>query len=246
MRIAIITLFPEILQSLQYGITGRAIKNDLLNIECWNPRDYATDNHATVDDKPYGGGPGMVMMVEPIRAAINAAKESLGADTKVIYLSPQGRQLNHDGVIELKSHEKLILLAGRYEGVDQRLITQEVDEQWSIGDYVLSGGELAACVMIDAVTRFIPGALGDEDSAQQDSFVDGLLDYPHYTRPETVAGEAVPKVLLGGDHRAIAQWRLQQALGNTWRYRPDLLEQYELTDEQQQLLTAFIKGESHE
>lgn len=241
MEIGVVTLLPEILQSLLYGITGRAIEKDLVNIECWNPRDYANDNYSTVDDKPYGGGPGMVMMVEPTRTAIKAAKQQLGADAKVIYLSPKGRKLDHAGVMELSRQEKLIFLAGRYEGIDERLVTLEVDEQWSIGDYVLSGGELAACVMIDAITRFLPGALGDDDSAQQDSFVDGLLDYPCYTRPEVVEGLAVPKVLLSGDHKAIATWRLQQALGDTWRHRPDLLEQYVLTTEEQQLLNEFIK-----
>lgn len=246
MKIGVITLFPEILQSLQYGITGRALNNHLLELQCWNPRDYTTDKHSSVDDKPYGGGPGMVIMFEPIKAAIDAAKATLGDDTKVIYLSPQGRQFDHKTAVKLSGQNKLLFLAGRYEGIDQRVIDTLVDEQWSIGDYVLSGGELAACVMIDAITRQLPGALGDEDSAQQDSFVDGLLDYQHYTRPETIAGLTVPKVLLSGDHKMIAKWRKTQALGNTWKYRPDLLEQYVVTDEQQQLLAEFIKGENHE
>lgn len=242
-QFGVITLLPEILQSLNYGVTGRAIKNKLISLQCWNPRDYATDNYGTVDDKPYGGGPGMVMMVEPIRAAIHDAKQTLGNDTKVIYLSPQGQKFDHASAVECSREKKLIFLAGRYEGIDERLIELEVDEQWSIGDYVLTGGELAAAVMIDCITRLLSGALGDEDSAQQDSFVEGLLDHPHYTRPEVVAGLKVPEVLLGGDHKAIKKWRLQQALGNTWRYRPDLLENYELTNEAQQLLADFIKGE---
>ncbi len=171
MRFGVITLLPEILHSLNYGVTGRAIKNELISLQCWNPRDYATDNYGTVDDKPYGGGPGMVMMVEPIRAAIHDAKQTLGDETKVIYLSPQGRKFDHAGAIELSCQKELIFLAGRYEGIDERLLELEVDEQWSIGDYVLTGGELATSVMIDAITRLLPGVLGDEDSAQQDSFV---------------------------------------------------------------------------
>lgn len=246
MKCGVVTLFPEIIQNLQYGITGRAIENKLLELNCWNPRDYASDKYGSVDDKPYGGGPGMVMMVDPIRAAINAAKQQMGNAAKVIYVTPQGRKLDHAGVMELSCQENLIFLAGRYEGIDERLLTLEVDEQWSIGDYVLSGGELAVCVMLDAIIRQLPGALGDDDSAQQDSFVAGLLDYPHYTRPETVAELTVPKVLLSGDHRAIATWRLQQALGKTWRYRPDLLEQYKLNDEERLLLNAFIQGDNNE
>ena len=246
MQFAVITLFPEMLQSLQYGITGRALTKGLVSVQCWNPRDYTEDAHQTVDDVPYGGGPGMVLKYQPVALAIEAAKQSLGKKAKVIYLSPQGRKLDHAGVKELSNESPLIFLAGRYEGIDQRLIDEVVDEQWSIGDYVLSGGEFAACVMIDAITRLLPDVLGDAQSAVEDSFVNGLLDHPHYTRPEIIADSAVPKVLLSGDHKAIADWRMQQALGNTWRYRPDLLEKLVLTDDQRLLLSAFIKGENDE
>ena len=211
--------------SLKYGITGRALKNNLLQMQFWNPRDFTQDKHHTVDDRPYGGGPGMVMMVKPLQDAIHAAKQALGDDTKVIYLSPQGRQLNHQGVEQIALNENLILLAGRYEGIDERLIDLEVDEEWSIGDYVVTGGELPAMVLIDAVTRLIPGALGHEDSAKQDSFTDGLLDYPHYTRPKEIAGVKVPSVLLEGNHEAIRQWRLKQAMERTTKRRPDLLNE---------------------
>lgn len=228
-------------QSLDYGITGRAKKLGLINVDLWNPREFTKDKHKTVDDRPYGGGPGMVMMVEPLREAIKAAKTALGKNTKVIYLSPQGRTLDQGGVFELANRPELILVSARYEGVDERLLMTEVDEEWSIGDYILSGGELAAMVLIDALTRVIPGALGDDASAQQDSFVNNLLDYPHYTRPETVADLEVPAVLLSGDHQAIAKWRLKQSLGRTWLRRPDLLVDYTLTAEQQILLDEFIR-----
>jgi tRNA (guanine37-N1)-methyltransferase len=246
MQYGVITLFPEIMQSLQYGVVGRALNKNLISVQCWNPRDFANDNYQTVDDVPYGGGPGMVLKYQPVADATKTAKQSLGTQSKVIYLSPQGRKLDHQGVKQLAAESPLIFLAGRYEGIDQRVIDNIVDEQWSLGDYVLSGGELAACVMIDCITRLLPGVLGDEQSAQQDSFVEGLLDHSHYTRPETIANMVVPNVLLSGDHQAIANWRLQQALGNTWRYRPDLLEKLALTDEQRLLLDAFIQGENHE
>ena len=225
-----------------YGIPARAAEKQLLEIWCWNPRDYTHDRHRTVDDRPYGGGPGMVMKIEPLRAAIQDARQQVEAQTglrpKVIYLSPQGKTLDQQAV-QVLVQQQLILVAGRYEGIDERLIQLEVDEEWSIGDYVLSGGELAAMVIIDAMTRLIPGALGDEDSAQQDSFMDGLLDCPHYTRPEVYEDMKVPEVLLGGNHQAIAEWRHKQAIGRTWQRRPDLLEKVELDDEASELLAEF-------
>lgn len=237
---AVITLFPEMLAAVRdYGVTGRAMKSGLVRMDTWNPRAYATDAHRSVDDRPYGGGPGMVMMVAPLRAALQAARTAMPEGARVIHLTPQGRLLDQAGVLELAAHECLILLAGRYEGIDERLIDSEVDEEWSIGDYVLSGGELAAMVLIDAITRTLPGVLGDADSAREDSFRNGLLDYPHYTRPEELAGRRVPEVLLSGNHEKIRRWRLQQALGRTWLRRPELLEKLELDEEQRALLEAF-------
>ena len=233
MRVDVVTLFPAMFDALtQHGVTGRAIQRGVLQLGLWNVRDYAHDRHRTVDDRPYGGGPGMVMQVQPLRDAIHAAQAADSTPARVIYLSPQGRRLDQAGVRELAAVPRMILVAGRYEGVDERVLQANIDEEWSIGDYVLSGGELAAMVMIDAVARLLPGVLGHEDSAQQDSFgssnggVDGpgLLDYPHYTRPEEVDGVRVPEVLLSGDHQAIACWRQKQALGRTWLRRPDLLE----------------------
>jgi len=242
MRIDVVTLFPDMVRSLaEYGVTGRAIERGLVELVAWNPRDYTHDRHRTVDDRPYGGGPGMVLKVEPLRQAIRAARAAAGGSSRVAYLSPQGRRLDQRGVEELAQRPGMILIAGRYEGMDERLVETEVDEEWSIGDYVLSGGELAAMVMIDALTRLMPGALGDEDSAQQDSFVDGLLDYPHYTRPEVIDDMAVPQVLLGGNHADIARWRQKQALGRTWLRRPDLLEALQLNEEQRRLLDEFIR-----
>lgn len=239
MRIDVVTLFPELVRALtEHGIPRRAAERGLLRLETWNPRDFTHDRHRTVDDRPYGGGPGMVMRVEPLQAAIRAARQA-GTAAPVIYLSPQGRRLDQAGVRELAARPRLILVAGRYEGIDERLIEAEVDEEWSIGDYVLSGGELAAMVLADAVTRLLPGALGDADSADQDSFMEGLLDYPHYTRPEAVDGRRVPEVLLGGNHADIERWRRQQALGRTWERRPDLLGQLELDEEQQALLAEY-------
>jgi tRNA (guanine37-N1)-methyltransferase len=241
MRIDVVTLFPEMLDAvIDSGITSRAVDNKLLSIQAWNPRDYTTDTHRTVDDRPYGGGPGMVMKVEPLRAAIREARAQAPEGARVIHLSPQGRKLDQAGLRELADLPGLVLVASRYEGVDERLINAEIDEEWSLGDYVLSGGELAAMVLIDGVTRLLPGALGHEDSADQDSFSDGLLDYPHYTRPEAVDGESVPAVLASGDHQAIHRWRQKQALGRTWLRRPDLLEGLDLDAEQQLLLEEFI------
>lgn len=244
MNIQVVTLFPEMVQNLlQFGVTGRAVERKLLQVGTSNPRDHATDKHKTVDDRPYGGGPGMVMKVETLRAAIHAAKARLGDGAKVIYLSPQGRPLDQDGVRELSQRAGMVLVAGRYEGVDERLIETEVDEEWSIGDYVLSGGELAALVMIDALARLIPGALNDEESAAQDSFMNGLLDCPHYTRPEEIDSRRVPDVLISGDHAAIRRWRMQQMLGRTWQRRPDLLQGLALSEEQEKLLADFIRAQ---
>ena len=240
MRFDLVTLLPEMVDNVaEAGVLGRAIKKGLIQLKCWNPRDYTHDRHRTVDDRPYGGGPGMLMKVEPLRDAIHAARKAAGEQARVIYLSPQGRTLDQAGVKELAQYSELILIAGRYEGIDERIIETEVDEEWSIGDYVLSGGELAALVMIDAVARMIPGVLGDAESAEQDSFMDGLLDCPHYTRPEVIDGRAVPEVLLGGNHQVIAQWRMKQALGRTWLRRPELLNEFTLSNEQQRLLQEF-------
>lgn len=239
MRFDVITLFPDMVDhAARFGVIGRARERGLMRLVLWNPRDFTCDRHRTVDDRPYGGGPGMVMKVQPLRDAIRAAKAA-GEAAPVVYLSPQGRRLDQAAVKRFAGMKRLVLLAGRYEGVDQRLLDNEVDEEWSIGDYVLSGGELAALVVIDAVTRLCPGVLGDADSAEQDSYVDGLLDYPHYTRPEEIDGRRVPEVLLSGDHRAIACWRRKQALGRTWLRRPDLLAKRELTAEDQVLLEEF-------
>ena len=251
MRIDVISLFPEMFNAVtQHGITRRALESHLLDVQVWNPRDYTTDNHRTVDDRPYGGGPGMVMMVEPLRKAIQHARQAsekdIGERARLIYLSPQGRRVDQHLFEEVSGAKGIMLLAGRYEGIDERLVDLEVDEEWSIGDYVLSGGELAAMVIIDGVTRLLPGALGHEDSAGQDSFVDGLLDYPHFTRPEEIDGRCVPEVLLSGDHKAIERWRTKLALGRTWSRRPDLLEQLQLTDYQKELLEEYIREQNLE
>lgn len=242
MQFAVITLFPEILQAItEFGITGRAVKKGIIEVSSWNPRDYTEDKHHTVDDRSYGGGPGMVMMMPPVCAAISDARRVIGGKSRVIHLTPQGRRLDQAGVQELAAQDNLILLAGRYEGIDERVIETEVDEEWSIGDYVISGGELAAMVLIDTVTRTLPGVLGHNDSAREDSFFDGLLDYPHYTRPEEFDGKRVPEVLLSGDHEKIRRWRLKQALGRTWLRRPELLEYLDLDSEQVELLEEFKK-----
>ena len=246
MWIGVISLFPEMFRAIsENGVTGRAIKHNLLSIQCWNPRDFTLDKHRTVDDRPYGGGPGMLMMVQPLRDAINAAKQTAreaGHEAKVIYLSPQGRRLDHQGAQSLSSSQALILVAGRYEGIDERIIESLIDEEWSVGDYVLSGGELPAMILMDAVVRFVPGVLGHSQSAEQDSFADGLLDCPHYTRPEVLDGKQVPSVLLSGDHEKIRQWRLTQSLQRTKQRRPDLLKDLALTDEQAKLLAALDSG----
>jgi len=246
MWLGIITLFPEMFSALtDFGVTGRAFRDNKAQINLWNPRDFTTDKHRTVDDRPFGGGPGMLMKVEPLAKAVAAAKAAsiiAGDDSqpaKVIYLSPQGRPLKQQGVIELAARKKLILVAGRYEGIDERLIEAVIDEEWSLGDFVLSGGELPAMCFIDAMLRLQPGVLGHKNSADEDSFSDGLLDCPHYTRPEVLDGQAVPKVLLSGDHKAIATWRHQQALGRTWQRRPELLNEDKLTRDELKLLNSF-------
>ena len=237
MFIGIITLFPEMFKAItEFGVTGRAVKHNLLQVQCYNPRDFTHDKHKTVDDRPYGGGPGMLMMVQPLRDAIHSAKADAGEGVKMIYLSPQGRKLEQAGVKELSLNSKMILVCGRYEGIDERLIQSEIDEEWSVGDYVLTGGELPAMTLIDAVARFIPGVLGKQESAQEDSFADGLLDCPHYTRPEVLDGLTVPPVLMSGNHAEIRKWRLIQSLERTWLRRPELLESLSLTDEQRKLL----------
>lgn len=239
MKFDIVTLFPEMVESVaNIGVLGRAIKNGQIQLNSWNPRDYTTDKHRTVDDRPYGGGPGMLMKVQPLKLAIEDAKQA-APQSRVIYMSPQGKTITQQDVIKLAEQPGLILIAGRYEGIDERIIETHVDEEWSIGDYVLSGGELPALVLIDAIARMIPGVLGDAQSAQQDSFMQGLLDCPHYTRPEEIDGCTVPQVLLSGNHRDIDRWRLQQSLGRSWLRRPDLIEALNLTEEQKQLLEAF-------
>jgi tRNA (guanine37-N1)-methyltransferase len=240
MHIEVITLFPDAFKAMSsLGVTGRAIEDGKIDVRVKNPRDFALDRHRSVDDRPYGGGPGMVMTVEPLRSTIGAAKAESSDQCKVSLLSPQGRKLDQDAIKELAARPGLILVCGRYEGLDERLIELEVDEEWSIGDYVISGGELAAAVLIDAVARLIPGVLGDVESALQDSFMDGILDHPHFSRPESIEDLAVPPVLLSGDHEAIRQWRRKQALGRTWLRRPELLDKAELDEEARVLLSEF-------
>jgi len=242
----VITLFPQMFEAVTgCGITGRAWERGLYRLQLWNPREFADNSYRTVDDRPYGGGPGMVMMAAPLEKSVTAARErqkSAGVRrTRVVYLTPQGRLLDHGLVMDLAAGNGLVLLAGRYEGVDERLIGRQVDDEVSIGDYVLSGGELAAMVVMDCIVRQMPGALGDADSASQDSFAEDLLDCPHYTRPEEYEGERVPPVLLSGNHAEIARWRLKQALGRTWRRRPDLLKKRALTDVERALLEEYRK-----
>lgn len=242
MRFDVVTLFPDLCEAISgYGVSGRAIREGRIRLCTWNPRDYAHDRHRTVDARPYGGGPGMLMKIEPLRDAIQAARAAAPAGTKVLYLSPQGRRLDQAGVRLLAERAGSILVAGRYEGIDERLINAEVDEEWSVGDFVLSGGELPAMMLVDAVSRLVPGTLGHKDSAQEDSFSDGLLDCPHYTRPEVFEASAVPEVLLSGDHERIRRWRLQQSLGRTWLRRPDLLEDRVMTPEDECLLAEFVR-----
>lgn len=241
MRFDIVSLFPGMFDALREGIPGRALEQGLAELVLWNPRNYTRDVHRTVDDRPYGGGPGMVMKVEPLQSAIEAACAA-APDSPVVYLSPQGRRFDQAGARRMAGLPGIILVAGRYEGIDERLVETLVDEEWSIGDYVLSGGELAAMVMMDSIIRLLPGALGHADSAEQDSFTGGLLDCPHYTRPGKVLGREVPEVLISGDHARIRRWRLQQALGRTWLRRPDLLQGRELSEEEQKLLADFKRS----
>jgi tRNA (guanine37-N1)-methyltransferase len=242
MRIALVSLFPEMFAAVgEHGVTGRAFRQGQASLTCCNPRDYTADKHRTVDDRPYGGGPGMLMKIDPLQQAIAAARDEAGQNARIIYLSPQGRPFHHGKAMELAQLEGFVLVAGRYEGVDERLIESEVDEELSIGDYVLSGGELAAMVVIDAVTRQLPGVLGHESSAGEDSFADGLLDCPHYTRPETYQEMSVPEVLLSGNHEEIRRWRLKQALGRTLERRPELLQDRAMTAEEETLLADYIR-----
>lgn len=245
LRFDVVTLFPEMFAALTAsGITRRALERGLWRIECWNPRQWTQDVHRTVDDRPYGGGPGMVMMASPLEQAILAAKVGAGGTAKVIYLSPQGARIDQHRVAELAASNGAILLCGRYEGIDERLVERCVDEELSLGDFVLSGGELAAMALMDACIRQLPGALNDGASAVEDSFAAGLLDCPHYTRPEVYEGCEVPDVLLSGNHERIRRWRLKQALGRTWQRRPDLLETRVLSSEEADLLAEF-KREGH-
>jgi tRNA (guanine37-N1)-methyltransferase len=240
----VVTIFPAMFDAVaEAGVIGRARDKGIYQLVAWNPRDFAQNAYRTVDDRPYGGGPGMVMMAEPVGRALGAAKQrqkSAGVrEPRVIHLTPQGRLLNHQLVMELAGQQGLVLLAGRYEGVDERIAASEIDDEISIGDYVLSGGELAAMVLIDCIVRQLPGVLGDAESASQDSFVNGLLDCPHYTRPESYAGQKVPPVLMSGNHADISRWRLKQAVGRTWQRRPDLLEKRKLSDDERKLLEEF-------
>lgn len=241
MWIGVVSLFPEMFKAItDYGISRRAVENGLLTLEVWNPREFTEDKHRTVDDKPYGGGPGMLMKVQPLKDAINAAKNKTQEQCPVIYLSPQGKPLEQADLASLAMLPEMILVAGRYEGIDERLIESAIDMEVSIGDFVASGGELPAMLLIDGVTRLLPGAVGDAGSVEQDSFSNGLLDYPQYTRPETEDGLTVPEVLMSGDHGQIARWRKMQSLGRTYKKRPDLITARTLTEEEKQLLDEYL------
>ena len=247
MEISVVSLFPEMVNEIAgYGVVGRAIDNGIVGLACVNPRDFATDRHRTVDDRPYGGGPGMVMKFEPVAAAVEQAKETMPEGSVVVCMSPQGKPFDQAAAQRLAKLPGIILLAGRYEGLDERLIEAVIDEEISLGDYVLSGGEIAAMAVIDAVARLLPGVLGDDESAVQDSFSDGLLDHPHYTRPEVIDGRQVPEVLLSGDHARIDRWRRKQSIGRSFRRRPELIENLQLDDEQQALLAEFLQENSDE
>lgn len=242
MQMQVVTLFPQMVNAVaEYGVVGRAVERGIMALQFQDPREYTDDVHRTVDDRPYGGGPGMVMKYEPAAAAIRAAKSAMPPGSPVVCLSPQGAVFDQAAAKRFAQLPGIILLSGRYEGIDERLIESDVDEELSLGDFVLSGGEIAAMAVIDAVVRLLPGVLGDEASAEQDSFMDGLLDHPHYTRPEEVEGRRVPDVLLSGDHARIARWRYQQALGRSFVRRPDLVERLNLTDEQQHVLDEYLK-----
>ncbi|MGR8918704.1 MAG: tRNA (guanosine(37)-N1)-methyltransferase TrmD [Gammaproteobacteria bacterium] len=244
MRFTVVSLFPELIEACAAaGVLGRACRAGIVDVAVVNPRDFAVNRHGSVDDAPYGGGPGMVLRPEPLRAAIREARARAAAPAHVAYLSPQGRRFEQRAIGELARHEHLVLLAGRYEGIDERVVLHDVDSEWSLGDYVVSGGELPAMIIVDAITRTLPGALGDERSAVEDSFSDGLLDHPHYTRPEIVDGDRVPSVLLSGDHAAIERWRRRQRLERTLARRPDLLEARELEPEEVALLEDIRRGQ---
>jgi tRNA (guanine37-N1)-methyltransferase len=246
MRIAVVTLFPVMVrEALAHGVLGRALERGILEVDCYDPRDHATDAHRTVDDRSYGGGPGMVLKVEPLRSALRSAAAALPAGSRRVYLGADGLRFEQGLAREASGWPGLVLVAGRYEGVDERFIERETDEQWSIGDYVLSGGEVPALAVIDAIARLLPGTLGSEESVVQESFSDGLVDWPHYTRPPAVDGQAVPAVLMSGDHAAIHRWRLQQALGRTWLRRPELLERRGMSDEERGLLEEFKIERAH-
>jgi len=241
MRFDVVTLFPELVREVtRHGVTGRAHERGLFSLETWNPRDETEDVHRAVDDRPFGGGPGMLMQVRPLRSALRRAAGAAPRGARRIFLGPQGRPLDQRALADMARAPGLVVLAGRYEGVDERILERDIDEEWSLGDFVLSGGELAAMALIDGVVRLLPGALGDEQSAGSDSFADGLLEGPQYTRPEDIDGQRVPPVLLSGDHRAIARWRRKQALGRTWLRRPDLLAARELEARDRRLLDEFI------
>lgn len=240
MWLGLITLFPDMFSALNHGIPARAQKQGLLQLNTWNPRDFATDKHRSVDDHPYGGGPGMLMMTGPLIAAIRAAKAAAPTPPTTIYLSPQGKRFDQAAAEHFSKKEALIFVSGRYEGIDERVINTDIDECWSLGDFILSGGELAAMTIIDAITRLLPGALGDANSAANDSLSTGLLEYPQYTRPDIFEGQAVPAVLLSGNHAAIARWRLKQSLGRTYLNRPDLLEKRTLSKTEAELLAEFL------
>lgn len=241
MKIHVISLFPDMVRDASsIGVGGRALENELVSLECTSPRDFTTDNYQTVDDRPYGGGPGMVLKVEPMTAAIQAARKAMPAGSQVVFLGPQGRVFNQKIAREMAELPGIVLVAGRYEGFDERLLDSQADDELSLGDYVISGGEMAALVVMDAVIRLLPDVLGDEESAKQDSFSDELLDCPHYTRPELVDGMQVPEVLLQGNHAAIRRWRLKQSLGRTWSRRPELLQHRQLTDDEQELLQEYV------
>jgi tRNA (guanine37-N1)-methyltransferase len=243
MRIAVVSLFPSMLrEALAHGVLGRALERGLVQVDCFDPREHTADVHRTVDDRPYGGGPGMVLKVEPLRDALRAARAAMPAGSRAVYLGADGVRFEQKRAREARDWPGLILVAGRYEGVDERFVDHEIDEQWSIGDYVLSGGELPALVVIDAIVRLLPGTLGSAESAAQESFTDGLLDWPHYTRPASVDGRGVPEVLSSGDHAAIGRWRLQQSLGRTWQRRPDLLERRGMSGEERSLLEEFQRA----
>ncbi len=241
MHFGVISLFPEMFSSLHHGVCGRAIEQSLVRVDIWNPREWSTRPHRQVDDKSYGGGPGMVMMFEPLDAALATARSQMPEKTKVVYLSPQGKQIRQHDLNEIAAiKQSLLFIAGRYEGIDERVIDCHVDEEWSLGDFVMSGGEIAAMAYIDAITRLLPGSLGNPGSASQDSFMSGLLDCPHYTRPENIAGHSVPTVLLSGNHQDIQRWRKKQALGRTWQKRPELLDVLKLNEVDKQLLVEYI------